>query len=91
MSQPIQEKLLNFISESFGVESEEIDLNKSLMDEGIIDSTGFIEIIAFLEEEYSIEIEEDQMTKDNFGSVIKIADFVERLTLPDAAAAARGV
>ena len=36
------------------------------------------EIIAFIEEEFWIAVGEDQMTKDNLGSVIKIVNFIER-------------
>ena len=78
MSQEIQNKLLDFIAGNFLVDKDEIDLNKSLVDEGIIDSTGLVEIIAFMEEEFSIKVEEDQMTIDNFGSVVKIVDFIKK-------------
>lgn len=60
------------------VEPEEIELDKSMIDEGIIDSFGLVEISAFLEKEFSIQITEDDMIRDNFGSVLKIVSFVER-------------
>ena len=78
MSKEIRNKLLDFIVENFLVEKDEIDLDKSLVDEGIIDSTGLVEIIAFIEEEFSIKVEDEQMTRDNFGSVVKIIDFIEK-------------
>ncbi len=78
MSQEIENTLLDFIVENFLVDKDEIELDKSLLDEGIIDSTGLVEIIAFIEEEFSIKVEEEQMTRDNFGSVVKIIDFIEK-------------
>ena len=78
MTSEIEDKLLDFVVDNFLVEKDEINLDKSLIDEGIIDSTGLIEIIAFLEEEFSIRIKDEQMTRDNFGSVVKIVDFVEK-------------
>ena len=69
--------LLNFIADNFLVDQDEIDLEKSLVDEGIVDSTGMVEIISFIEEEYSFEVEEDKMTRENFGSVLKIVDFIK--------------
>ena len=78
MSNEIENKLLDYITENFLVERSEIMLNRSLIDEGIIDSTGLVEIIAFIEDEFLITVGEDQMTKDNLGSVIKIVNFIER-------------
>lgn len=82
MSDNIQRKLLEFISQNFMVEPEEIELDKSMVDEGIIDSFGLIEISAFLETECGIEITEDDMTRDNFGSVLKIVAFVQKRMAP---------
>ena len=80
MSQEIQDKLLDFITRSFMVERVEIDLHKSMIDEGIIDSFGLIEIATFLENEFHMEITEDKMIRDNFGSVYKIVNFIKRET-----------
>ena len=74
----ILEKLLAFISNNFMVEPEEIALDKSMVDEGIIDSFGLVEISAFLESEFGVKVEENDMTRENFGSVLKIVAFVER-------------
>lgn len=78
MSQEIVDKLLDYIAENFLVDRNEIILDRSLVDEGIIDSTGLVELIVFIEEEFEIAVGEDQMTRDNLGSVIKIGNFIER-------------
>lgn len=78
MTEEILERLLAFITQNFMVEKEEIDLDKSMIDEGIIDSFGLIEIANFLENEFKISIPEEKMVRDNFGSVLKIVAFVER-------------
>ena len=74
----IHRKLMDFITRNFLIEEEEIILDESLVDQGIIDSFGLIEIASFIENEFSISVEEDQMKRDNFGSVIKIVNFIER-------------
>ena len=74
----ILEKMLGFITRHFMVEREEIDLDKSMIDEGIIDSFGLVEIATFMENEFGMEIAESQMIRDNFGSVNKIVRFVAR-------------
>ena len=76
MSKEVQEGLLDFIAENFFVEKDEISLDKSLVDEGIIDSMGLIEIVAYLEDKFSIVVHEDQMNRENFGSIVKIVKFV---------------
>lgn len=74
----IREKFIAFVSRNFMVEPDEINLDKSLIDEGIIDSFGLIEIASFLENEYAFTIDESDMIRANFGSVNKIVDFTLR-------------
>ena len=72
----IKEELIEFLCLQFYVEKDEIDLNESLVDTGIIDSMGLIEISAYITEKYSFPISTVQMTKENFGSVEKIVSFI---------------
>ena len=73
----IRQKLLNFICETFFVEEDEIDLDNSMIDDGIIDSFGLVEISAFLQRTFSIIIVEEEMIRENFGSVNKITTFTQ--------------
>lgn len=58
----------------------------SLLDSGIIDSTGIMQVVAFLEGRFALAIDDDDLTADNLDSVARIAAFVERgLTLRQAA------
>jgi acyl carrier protein len=50
----------------------------SLLDGGIIDSTGALEVIAFIEETFGIRVEDAEMLPENLDSVQRIADFVAR-------------
>lgn len=72
----IQVLLLDFLCRQFLVEKEDIELDKSLVDTGIIDSMGLIEISAFIQKEFGFKITEEMMTRNNFGSVIRIVDFI---------------
>jgi len=78
MEQAILEKLLEFIVQNFQVEKDEIDLEKSLIDEGVIDSFGLVEIAGFINNEYAFVIADEDMHRDNFGSVNKIVQFICR-------------
>ena len=78
MSQEIQDKLLGFITRNFCVEKDDIDLETSLVDQGVIDSFGLIEICSFMEGKFSITVTEDLMNRNNFGSVLKMVNFIGR-------------
>jgi acyl carrier protein len=48
----------------------------------ILDSMGLLKLVAFLEERYSFETTEEDIVPENFGTLEKIRDFVERKTRP---------
>ena len=74
----ILNSMLEFVCKSFMVEKSEVPIDKSLIDEGIIDSFGLIEIAGFIEKEYGFEVKEEHMIRDNFGSLNKITDYINR-------------
>lgn len=77
MPESIQEQFIDFIARNFMVERDEIPIDLSLIDEGIIDSFGLIEIASYIEREHGITVAEDQMNSANFGSVTRIIDFIK--------------
>jgi acyl carrier protein len=50
----------------------------SLLERGIIDSTGLLEVILFIEETFGIKVEDNEMLPDNLDSIDRIADYVGR-------------
>lgn len=50
----------------------------SFLEQGIIDSTGILELVSYLEETYGIEITEEELNPDNLDSVTKIAAYLTR-------------
>jgi len=74
----IQGVLLDFISRAFFVERNDIDVDKSLVQTGIIDSIGLIEISSFMERTFGFHVTEGDMTRDNFGSVTLMSKFAYR-------------
>lgn len=50
----------------------------SLMQLGIIDSIGALEIISFLEENFGIEVDEEEMLPENLDSVDRLVAFLQR-------------
>ena len=54
----------------------------SFLDEGIIDSTGLLQLVAFIEGTYAISISNDELTPENLDSIDAIATFLSRKGLP---------
>lgn len=77
MTAEILNYLLGFLCQSFLVERNEINLEESLIDQGIIDSFGLVEISTFIEGRYGFTIEEDDMSRENFGSALRITEFIK--------------
>ena len=70
------EALVQFVTKSFMVTVDEINMDESLIDQGIIDSFGLVEITAFIENQYGVTVREEDMTREAFGSMNKMANFV---------------
>jgi acyl carrier protein len=62
----------------FTADDSELQDADSLMLRGIIDSTGAMEMILFLEETFDITVAEEEMVPENLDSVDKIVDFMGR-------------
>ncbi len=58
--------------------AEGLNNDTSFLDEGIIDSTGVLEMITFLEETFSIKVEDEELVPENLDSIDNVAAFLER-------------
>ena len=59
-------------------DGESLREDASLMEEGIIDSTGVLELLFFLEETFGISVEDDELVPENMDSLRSIAGFIDR-------------
>ena len=74
----IAQTVAQFIRETFLFDGKaELDLQRSLIGSGIVDSTGTLELIVFLEREFKIALDDRELVINNFESVDRIASFVE--------------
>jgi len=75
-----EEKIRGFILENYLFTDDQSELNNddSFLDQGILDSTGILEIIFFIEDEFGIKIKDDEMVPDNLDSVNRIVAFIEK-------------
>jgi len=55
-----------------------LEADSSFLEEGIIDSTGMLELITFLEEKFSLKIDDDEMIPENLDSINNITAFLQK-------------
>ena len=71
--------IANFVVENFLFgDGRSLREDTSFLEEGIIDSTGILELIMFLEETYGIKIEDDELIPENLNSLRSVAQFLDR-------------
>ena len=73
-------KIRQFIQENFviGLDDTELSEDDSFLETGIIDSTGVLEMVAFIEETYGFNVEDEEVLPENFDSINNLAAYIER-------------
>lgn len=76
----VRQQIRSFILQNYLFTEEDSKLSDtaSLMDSGVMDSTGILELIMFLEERFLIKVADEEMIPANLDSVASAAAFVER-------------
>ena len=75
----IKEQVRTFVTSNFYVaDPSSLEDDASLLDRGIIDSTGVLEVIFFIEDTFGIAVEDTEMLPDNLDSIERIANFIVR-------------
>lgn len=75
LSEQIREFIINNFL--FGDQGE-LTNDTSFLDSGIIDSTGILEVITFLEETFEISVNDDELLPENLDTVKNIVRFIEQ-------------
>jgi acyl carrier protein len=77
----LKNKIKSFIIENFLFgNANGLSDDVSFLEEGIIDSTGVLELITFLEEAFAITVEDDELIPENLDSINNVTVFVEKKT-----------
>jgi len=73
----IKEKLVNEVCNiNLTIQKEEIDTNVGLLKKNIIDSHGFVELVIFIEEQFNLKLNKDEINDKNFASINAISKFI---------------
>ncbi|HIE39207.1 MAG TPA: acyl carrier protein [Anaerolineales bacterium] len=76
----VEATIRRYILESFLFTDDESQLpdDASFLEEGIVDSTGVLELVMFIEETFDISVEDEEILPENFDSVTQLARYVHR-------------
>jgi acyl carrier protein len=70
---------MNFIRENFIMGRSDVILDEgvSLIDSGVMDSTGVLELVEFLESNYSIKVDDEELIPENLETIKNIVNFLK--------------
>jgi acyl carrier protein len=74
----LEKDIREFIVENFlyGATDVRLSGNDSFIEKGIIDSTGVLEVVNFIESKFGITLNDDELTPENLDSISKIVRFI---------------
>lgn len=81
------ELLKDFVVDNFLFGNDEgLENNTSFLEEGIIDSTGVLELVGFIEEQFEIQVDDEEMVPENLDSIVNLSTFIHSKIKNSAAA-----
>ena len=80
----VKEQIREFIAENFLFNPDGFALSDdaSFLDEGVVDSTGTLEVVMFVEETFGITVGDNEIEPENFDSVNKLVAYIARKGSP---------
>ena len=75
----IEADVRGFVSDNFLFGRKNVSLagDDSLLEQGLIDSTGVLELVSFIENKFEIKVEDDDLVPDNLDSINRLIAFIE--------------
>lgn len=81
----LEEQLRSFLAERFLFNSSEaIDPGQSLLKAGILDSTGVMEVVMFMEDTFGVRVRDEELVADNFDTIRGMVRLIKSKTLAKA-------
>ena len=76
----VEETIRTYIAENmlFSDNGYPYSNSASFLEEGIVDSTGILELVMFVEETFNITVEDEEIMPENFDSVAQLAAYIRR-------------
>lgn len=64
----------------YGAGENELNYDESFLEKGIIDSTGIMEIVSFIEDEYNISVYDEELIPENLDTINNLARYIKKKT-----------
>jgi acyl carrier protein len=78
-SPAVRHAVRDFIQENYLLDgSNDLSDEDSLLERQVMDSTGVLELVSFLEETFGVKVEDDELVPENLDSIARIAQFVRQ-------------
>ena len=76
----IKNKVTSYIEKNFlfSLSDKSLHDNDSFLEKGVIDSTGILEIVSYIEEEFDIEVKDEELIPDNFDSINNLTQYITK-------------
>ncbi|UCD13531.1 MAG: acyl carrier protein [Thermoplasmatales archaeon] len=76
----IKKKLKIYLRDKFllGDDSKVLNDDESFLEKGVIDSTGVLELVSFIEETFKITVEDEELVPDNLDSLNKLTNYIKK-------------
>ncbi len=80
LSVNLESSIKDFINKNFLMNSASVTFSNtdSFMEKGIIDSTGILELVNFIQQSFKIQVGDDELLPENFDSVKNICTYIQR-------------
>ena len=81
----IEHQIQKFVVENFLYGNDQgLQHDESLLAKGVIDSTGVLELVAFLQEHFGITVEDEEIVPENLDSISNLVGYVANKVAPKA-------
>ncbi len=76
----IKEKIRQYLAENFMFSDDgfKLDDDASFLEEEVVDSTGVMELVLFVEDNFGVAVADEEIVPDNFDSVNQLAAYIQR-------------
>ncbi len=77
---PIRASVIEWLDDTYHFGEAEaliVDDDRSLLDHGVLDSLGYVNLTLFLEKRYTLKIDRRSLTRDNFDTINKIVNYIQ--------------
>jgi acyl carrier protein len=80
MDTDVEKQVRGFILDNFLFSDDEDRLRRdmSLFDSGVVNSTGVLEIVGFIEESFELQVDDTELIPENFETIARISAYIER-------------